>query len=84
MRVVTQRVADSVHHSQVRASTSVQLQDYTILISVASWNRSLAVIRVYQTSIIADQDYECPKIKSELQPNQLMTVIFQKNADIYK
>ena len=73
MKVVTQRAAGSAHHSQVKANTSAQLQDYTILISAASWSRSLVVIRVYQTSIIADQGYECLKLKSEVQPNQLMT-----------
>ena len=73
MKVVTRRAADSVHHSQVLANTNAQLQDYMTLISVASWSRSLAVIRVYQTSIIADRGYECPRLKSELQPNQLMT-----------
>ena len=35
MKVVTQRAAGSVHHSQVLANTNVQLQGYTILISVA-------------------------------------------------
>ena len=73
MRVVTQRAVGSAHHSQVRANTSAQLQGYTILISAASWSRSLVVIRVYQTSIIAGQGLGCLKLKSEVQPNQLMT-----------
>ena len=35
MKVVTQRAAGSVHHSQVLANTSAQLQVYMTLISVA-------------------------------------------------